>query len=280
MHRSLLDWEWYSDTNCVRLALHFLLKANYQPKRWQGITIGRGQLVTSRGQLSEETGLSQMQIRTTMDKLDKCGFIAKSATSRYTIVTICNYASYQQVWDDSEDGCQTTDNQRITNEQPSHDQAITTTEEYKNTRRVITPVIPRRGKSDSPVFGDSDINHPVGKNEKVARKRKELDLSSVEPSFQPIVADWLSYKSERGQTYQQKGVAAFYEKLQELSGGSPDMAHRIVRQSMANNWAGIFALKNMNHERSTTNQPPEPGELARAVAEGIARANTRQEWEL
>lgn len=34
-----------------------------------------------------------------------------------------------------------------------------------------------------------------------------------------------------------------------------------------------------NHERSTKNQPPGPDELARAVAEGIYRAHTRQEWE-
>ena len=135
IHRSLLDWEWYSDTNCVRLALHFLLKANYQPKKWQGITIGRGQLVTSRGQLSEETGLSQMQIRTTMDKLDKCGFITKLATSKYTTVTICNYDSYQQLQDGCDDGFQPTDNQQITSEQPSYNQQITTTKESKKERK-------------------------------------------------------------------------------------------------------------------------------------------------
>ena len=90
IHRSLLDWEWYSDTNCVRLCLHFLLKANYQSKKWKGLIIDRGQLVTSRGQLSEETGLSEMQIRTALDKLDNCGFITKSGTRKYTIITVCN----------------------------------------------------------------------------------------------------------------------------------------------------------------------------------------------
>lgn len=52
MYRSFLDWEWYPDTNCVRLALHFILKANYRAKKWKGLIIDRGQLVTSRGQLS------------------------------------------------------------------------------------------------------------------------------------------------------------------------------------------------------------------------------------
>lgn len=143
---------------------------------------------------------------------------------------------------------------------------------------IDPPIIPRTGDGD---YADSDFDSlPEREKKKSSGKRKKtLDLSAVEPSFQPIVADWLSYKSERGQTYQQRGFAAFYEKLQELSCGSADTARHIVRQSMANNWAGIFALKNTNHERTATNQPPCSDELARAVAEGIARANTRQEWE-
>lgn len=35
----------------------------------------------------------------------------------------------------------------------------------------------------------------------------------------------------------------------------------------------------VSHGRSAKNQPPSPDELARAVAEGISRAHTRQEWE-
>lgn len=134
IHRSLLDWEWYQDTNCVRLALHFLLKANYQPKKWKGIIIDRGQLVTTRGQLSEETGLSEMQIRTAIDKLDNCGFITKSGTRKYTIITVCNYDLYQQAQDGFDNGCQPTDNQQTTSKQPTDNQQITTTKEYKKER--------------------------------------------------------------------------------------------------------------------------------------------------
>ena len=123
MYRSFLDWEWYPDTNCVRLALHFILKANYQPKKWQGTVIDRGQLVTSRGQLAEETGLSPMQVRTTLDKLQRSGFLTKCTTSKYTIVTVCNYDYYQQKQDGYDDG-----------EQPANNQQITTTKEYKKER--------------------------------------------------------------------------------------------------------------------------------------------------
>lgn len=134
MYRSFLDWEWYPDTNCVRLALHFILKANYRAKKWKGLIIDRGQLVTSRGQLSEETGLSEMQIRTAIDKLDNCGFITKSGTRKYTIITVCNYDLYQQARDGFDNGCQPTDNQQTTSKQPTDNQQITTTKEYKKER--------------------------------------------------------------------------------------------------------------------------------------------------
>lgn len=95
IHRGILDWEWYSDTNCVRLALHLLLKANFQQRRWQGMVIERGQLVTSRSVMSRETGLSEREIRTAISKLGKSEFLTSETTSRHTIVTICNYERYQ-----------------------------------------------------------------------------------------------------------------------------------------------------------------------------------------
>lgn len=48
-----------------------------------------------------------------------------------------------------------------------------------------------------------------------------------------------------------------------------------------NNWLrkNQRIQRSVNYERSPKNQPPCPDELARAVAEGISRAHTRQEWE-
>lgn len=142
---------------------------------------------------------------------------------------------------------------------------------------IVPPIIPRTGDGDCSESDSNPLSESDAKKKKSSGKRKKtLDLSSVEPSFQPIVADWLAYKSERGQTYQQHGFAAFYEKLQELSGGSADAARQIVRQSMANNWAGIFALKNTNHEPRTTASRSTNGDMSlddfdRATRERVAR---------
>lgn len=135
IHRGLLDWEWYSDTNCVRMALHLLLMANFQTKRWRGITVERGQLVTSRSILARETGLSEREVRTAVSKLEKSDFLTSRATSSYTIVTICNYEKYQSPETVDRPACGPTDDQDATSERPGGDQQTTTTEECKKVRR-------------------------------------------------------------------------------------------------------------------------------------------------
>ena len=135
IHRGLLDWEWYSDTNCVRLALHLLLKANFQTRRWRGITIERGQLVTSRSMLARETGLSEREVRTAVSKLEKSDFLTSRATSSYTVVTICNYERYQSSDNTERPACGPAYDQEETNCRPTTDQRATTTEESKKVRR-------------------------------------------------------------------------------------------------------------------------------------------------
>lgn len=126
LYDKMLDWEWYGDTNVVRVFLHCLLKANYQSKHWQGITIERGQFVAGRETLADETGLTVQQVRTALEKLKKTGEITIKPTNKYSIITVCEYAKYQA---NEMVGNQQV-NQQITNNQPTNNQQITTTTEY------------------------------------------------------------------------------------------------------------------------------------------------------
>lgn len=130
LHRKLLDWQWYDDTNIVRVFLHLLLKANFEKKNWHDISIERGQIVTSVKNLAAETHLSAMQIRRALTQLQKTKEITIETTNKYTMITICNYAKYQ-CFDSDE---QQTNNKQITNEQQSNNKQTTTTKEIKNIR--------------------------------------------------------------------------------------------------------------------------------------------------
>jgi hypothetical protein len=70
------------------------------------------------------------------------------------------------------------------------------------------------------------------------------------------VKTWLSYKKEKGQSYKPTWFKTFYKKPCEFSGNNPQVARAIIEQSMQNNYAGIFPLKNNNdnqHGRFKTN---------------------------
>ena len=110
LHRKIQDWQWYSDSNTFRLFIHLLLSANHKPQSWKGVVIGRGELATGRQSLSAQTGLSEQSVRTSLERLKSTNEITIKSTSKYSIVTIVNYDTYQ--FNDVEINQQT--NQQVT----------------------------------------------------------------------------------------------------------------------------------------------------------------------
>lgn len=101
LHRKLLDWELYKDTNAKTVFIHLLLKAKFKPTMENGVLLQPGQVMTSLRHISAETGLSLREVRTTHSKLVKCGNVTQKTTHRGTLVTIVNWASYQCLVDDA-----------------------------------------------------------------------------------------------------------------------------------------------------------------------------------
>lgn len=79
---------------------------------------------------------------------------------------------------------------------------------------------------------------------KVPAKKEKINLfeMGIDIDMIPVVEKWMAYKTERHESYKRKGIEMFYKRLMELSGGSVIRAEKIIEQSMANNYAGIFAL--------------------------------------
>lgn len=95
------------------------------------------------------------------------------------------------------------------------------------------------------------------------KSRRNIDLSAVEPAFQPIMVDWLAYKSERGQTYRPLGLQRCYVRLLTLSGNDAAKARRIVDFSIANNYSGLFPphdQDNSANRHPATDYHAQPGQ--------------------
>lgn len=103
MYRKFMKWEWYTDTNTKSLFIHCLLKANWKSGTWQGTHFDAGEFITSLPSLSEETGLTVRQVRTSLNRLISTGELTSRTTDNVTgkkltrnrIITINNWCSYQ-----------------------------------------------------------------------------------------------------------------------------------------------------------------------------------------
>lgn len=89
---------------------------------------------------------------------------------------------------------------------------------------------------------------------KTAAQKPTPDLSFVAPEFMQVFTEWLAYKKERHETYKTpRSLRACYKRLTELADNDPLTAEKIIQQSFANNWAGLFALKNETQYGKQTN---------------------------
>ena len=98
---------------------------------------------------------------------------------------------------------------------------------------------------------DTNTNNIQEKEDTIISSKKKAKKSNepivIAPEMQEVVDTWLQYKKEKGQSYKPTGFSYFYKKLCKLSNNNPQVAMAIIEQSMSNNYAGIFPLKNNNN---------------------------------
>lgn len=95
LYRQMLKWEWYGDLNTKTLFIHCLLRANHEDKKWRGVLIKKGQFATSLAHLSQETGLSPRQIRTSLEKLKKTKNLTNLRQGNFTVITVLEWDRFQ-----------------------------------------------------------------------------------------------------------------------------------------------------------------------------------------
>lgn len=128
------DWEWYGDPNMVALFIHLLLRANFKPMRHKGEVYGRGVILTSREELSRETGISERTIRTCLTRLKTTNEIAIKTTKQGSVITLTNYDKYQNPNADNDQRNDQPSDQQATNDRPTTDQQPTSSIELKKER--------------------------------------------------------------------------------------------------------------------------------------------------
>ena len=220
--RKILKWEWWSDINTFRLFMYMLISAYWKDGNYKGKIIERGSFPSSISELSKETNLSVMEIRTSLKHLQLTGEITSKATNKFTIFTVVNYNLYQT--DNKQDNKQITSNLTNSILKESKNERTEKIKEDKNIEKDITSVISKK-KSYYPddELLDEAFNEYVTMRKKIKK---------------PICTD--------------KALHRAMNTLEKLSGGDNDLAVKILNQSVDHCWQGLFALK--DNEPHSTNK--------------------------
>ena len=116
------------------------------------------------------------------------------------------------------------------------------------------------------------------KKEKKKEESKNLDLGFVAPDHREIFEYWIKYQRSKKKYYVQMSAKACYRKLLKLSGGDLNKMVKIVDQSVANNWAGLFELKD-NNGRTNNNKQQSGTYNVFSLSEEVCESRERQNKE-
>lgn len=139
LHRKFLQWEWFTVDEMVKLFIYLLLSANHEDGNFQGVEVKRGQVITGLNKLSFNTGISIQTLRTCLKRLEKTSEINIQSTNKFSIITICNYDTYQsdQQATNKQPNKPLTSNQQATNKQLTTNKNDNNKENEKNDNKIL-----------------------------------------------------------------------------------------------------------------------------------------------
>jgi len=191
LHRRLLQHPIFKNHKLLQTFIYCVLNASHKDREAligdSIISLKSGQLATGRKAISAATGLSEQSVRTSISKLEKLSILTICPTAKYSIITIANWALYQQ------------DNQLPTNCQPTANHKQECNKNEKNVK--IEPNAP--SVDNTPYQKIIDLYHSrlpemskvvkltIARKSKIkARHRDDFkDLEGWENYFKNIVRD-------------------------------------------------------------------------------------------
>jgi hypothetical protein len=237
LHRQMAQWEWYTDANTFRVFMHLLILVNHSDTTWRSITVRRGQVLTGLNRLSVELKLSIQQIRTAIARLVSTGEITNTSTTRYRVITICNYESYQK------------------RDEPARQ------------------VLPQSGghAANNPSTASKNVKNV--KNE----KNEEPPPGEREPKAEPGVQNpgfteafirevWAFYARNMTRPYRSHKLQdVAVRQLYDMAGGDEECAKDALRQTLANGYQGFTWYFNRNRKQGGTDGSYQPDTADRST---------------
>ena len=120
----MVEWEWYTEPDTLRIFLHLLLLANHSKTEWRGQVVDEGEILIGRKILAQQLKIGEQRVRTSLARLKSTSNLTIKTFSKFSLIKINNWKLYQQ----------STSN--LTNNQPATNQQLTTSKNVKNVKNV------------------------------------------------------------------------------------------------------------------------------------------------
>ena len=215
LHRKLVESQVFSDPITLRLWIFLLIRANFRPSFFRGERVEVGQVAFSHRALSASLDLAIATLGRHLKRLEKWGQISLKAGRDFSIITICNWETYQNA--DAEDGTP----------------ASTPTSTPAVRKRYAGEHVPKKERSLR-----REETKKSGGDEPDELKPKIPDELAT-PELVAAVENWMRYKSERRESYTPTGLKMFYARLaNEVTRiGQKPIIEKLER-AMSQNWRG------------------------------------------
>ena len=246
--RKILKWEWWSDIKTFRLFFYMLVSAYWKDGNYKGVEIKRGSFPSSISELSRETNLSAMEIRTALKHLQSTGEVTTNQqatnkqdntnltsnltskkTNKFTVFTVVNYDLYQS--DNKQDNTNLTsnlaENQQATNKKLNKQLTRSILKEYKNDKNVKNEKKERKGQS---------VYYP---NDELLNNAFNEFLTMRNKIKKPLAT--------------KQALTRMMNKVEKLSEGDNNLAIKILNQSTDHCWQDVYELKSDSGGNRTGN---------------------------
>jgi len=131
-YRSIMQKGWYKKSEYFHLWHHLLYKANHKPNEWihknNVMKVDRGQFITSRKSLSDETGINESKVERILKCFENEQQIEQQNLYTSRLISILNYNNYQKGEQANE--------QQVNSKRTASEQQVNTNNNVKNEKNV------------------------------------------------------------------------------------------------------------------------------------------------
>jgi hypothetical protein len=236
-HRSVMEHAVFQDDWLYRLFRWCIMKANFTPGTFKGVVVPVGSFVTGKIRGSEELGVTASKFHRGIHRLTEPPYevITVDANRDWTMISVCNYKTYQSSICDSEPQV---DRQRTASEPPAKP-----IEELKKLRTQET-----KSNTAQPLLVFVDLP-------------PSLDV----PEFRSV---WQLWEQHRKEKREKLTPTATKQALSKLATWGLERSIAAIKHSIGQGWTGIYE-ESRNGQRTLNIGPGQKHDDGKPVQDGI-----------